>query len=162
MKTGARALVLMELVSYIQSSMTMWYLEMKKKIEKLKKCWCWRMLWNSRTYGKQQVYTKPLSPHNQVHMNRDIWLLVTYWPNEFEMSLLQMQEVRPPPMIKEIHGPYYEKKIRKKSTFNPTRGLLHRPFQRPSVDISNCNSVKSGWPTSNSQHNPQQFHDWNR
>ena len=41
-----------------------------------------------------------------------------------------------------------------------TRGWSHWPIRTPSIDISDCNSVKSGGSTSISQHNPQQFHGW--
>ena len=39
------------------------------------------------------------------------------------------------------------------------KGLSHLPLLVPSIDISGCNSVKSGGSTSLSQHDPQQFHD---
>jgi hypothetical protein len=47
-------------------------------------------------------------------------------------------------------------------TDEPVEGLSHRSVKTPSVGISGCNSVKSGEPTSISEHNPQQFHGWNR
>ena len=42
------------------------------------------------------------------------------------------------------------------------RGLSHQPSLAPSIGIYNSDSVKSVGPTSTSQHNPHQFHDWNR
>ena len=42
------------------------------------------------------------------------------------------------------------------------RGWSHRPIHTPSVGISVWNSLKSGGHSSIFQHNPQQFHSWNR
>ena len=42
------------------------------------------------------------------------------------------------------------------------RGRSHRSVVPLSVNISDCNGVKSSGPTSISKHNPQQFHGWNR
>jgi hypothetical protein len=50
------------------------------------------------------------------------------------------------------------------SAHNIVMSFSHQPVQTPSVSvgISGCNSVKSGGPKSISEHNPQQFHGWNR
>ena len=42
------------------------------------------------------------------------------------------------------------------------QGSSHQPLMTSFINISDCTSVKSGGPTSAFQHNPQQFHNWNR
>ena len=43
-----------------------------------------------------------------------------------------------------------------------TRGWSHQPVQTPSFNISDYYSVKSGGATFVFEHNPRQFHGWNR